>query len=140
MSQQDALSEARDLSYLLLASSDKAKDLFATIANELDIPVPVTRALCAMEGPAPMSELATRLRCDKSYITPLADQLEKMALVKRIPGPDRRVKILELTPEGIELRDILEARIAELSPVMNALTVSERSVLKTLLEKISATE
>ncbi|MDH6423432.1 MarR family winged helix-turn-helix transcriptional regulator [Aurantimicrobium minutum] len=137
MSEQDALSEARVLSYLLVASSDKAKDLFATIANEMDIPVSVTRALCAMEGPAPMSELASRLRCDKSYITPLADQLEEMSLVKRVPGPDRRVKMLELTPQGIELRNRLEARIAELSPAMNSLTESERSVLKTLLEKIS---
>lgn len=137
MSEQDALSEARVLSYLLVASSDKAKDLFATIADEMDIPVSVTRALCAMEGPAPMSELASRLRCDKSYITPLADQLEAMSLVKRVPGPDRRVKILELTPQGIELRDKLEVRIAEISPAMNTLTESERLVLKTLLEKIS---
>lgn len=137
MSEPDALSEARDLSYLLLASSDKAKDLFATIANEMSIPVSITRALCAMEGPAPMSELATRLRCDKSYITPLADQLEEMALVKRVPGPDRRVKMLELTPKGVELRDKLESRIAELSPAMNVLTLSERSALKSLLEKIS---
>ena len=138
MASDKSLNEARELSELLIQSSDKARELFATIAQELDLPVSVTRALCAMEEPAPMSELATRLRCDKSYITPLADQLESLSLVRRIPGPDRRTKMLELTPYGVDVRDKLETRVAELSPAMNVLSEEERVALRALLEKVVA--
>ena len=137
MSEEKALTEARDLAELLIASSDAAKALFAGIASELQLPVSVTRALCALDEPAPMSVLAARLRCDKSYITPIADQLESLALVERVPGPDRRTKMLALTPHGESVRDKLEARVSELSPAMIALSESERTQLKSLLLKIA---
>ena len=137
MSKAEALNEARDLAELLIASSDAAKSLFAEIANELDLPVSVTRALCALDEPSPMTVLANRLRCDKSYITPIADQLEALALVKRVPGPDRRTKVLALTSKGEVVRSKLESRVTALSPAMTALTASERSALKSILSKIA---
>lgn len=138
MESDKLLGEARELSELLLTSSELARDLFARIAGELGIPVSFTRALCAMEKTAPMNELAAKLRCDKSYVTALADQLEEMGLVTRLPGPDRRIRMLELTPKGTALRNQLENRVAELSPAMNVLTAEERVLLKTLLGKISS--
>ncbi|MFM7029732.1 MAG: MarR family winged helix-turn-helix transcriptional regulator, partial [Micrococcales bacterium] len=108
MSEERLLTEAREIADLLISSSEHARNLFAQISGELGVPVAVARALCAMEGTAPMSELAGKLHCDKSYVTALADQLESLELVHRVPGPDRRVKMLELTSKGQSLRQRLE--------------------------------
>jgi DNA-binding MarR family transcriptional regulator len=135
---EDLLSESRNLSELLLSSSDLAREIFADIATDLDIPVSVARALCLLEKPEPMSGLACKLRCDKSYITPLTDQMESLGFVERVPGADRRIKMLELTPTGKATRDKLEAQIAQLSPVMRGLTQAERQTLGALLAKVAA--
>jgi DNA-binding MarR family transcriptional regulator len=133
----DLLSESRNLSELLLSSSYLAREIFAEIASGLKIPVPAARALCLLEKPEPMSWLAMKLRCDKSYITPLTDQMEELGYVKRIPGDDRRTKMIELTGKGQSARDKLESEIIRLSPMMNRLSKSERQTLKTLLEKVA---
>ncbi len=135
---EDLLSESRHLSELLLSSSDAAREIFAAIAADLNIPVSVARALCVLEKPEPMSGLAVKLRCDKSYITPLTDQMEALGFVTRVPGADRRTKMIELTSRGTKTRDKLESHIAQLSPMMNGLTKSERQTLALLLEKIAA--
>ena len=133
----DLLSEARSLSELLLSSSDLARGIFAEIAGGLEVPVSVARGLCALEKSESMSGLAVKLRCDKSYITPLTDQMEALGYVNRVPGPDRRTKIIQLTNKGEIARDKLEAEIAKRSPMMNRLTKSERQTLRVLLEKVS---
>ncbi len=137
---KDLLSESRNLSELLLSSSDLAREIFANIASDLDIPVSVARALCLLEKPEPMSGLAVKLRCDKSYITPLTDQMESLGLVERVPGADRRIKMLELTSTGEATRDKLESQIALLNPVMTGLTKAERITLEALLQKVVATK
>ena len=133
----DLLSESRNLSELLLSSSDLAKEIFAEIASGLKIPVSVARALCLLEKPEPMSWLAVKLRCDKSYITPLTDQMEELGYAKRVPGEDRRTKVIELTAKGQTARDKLEDQIIRLSPMMNRLSKLERQMLRTLLEKVA---
>jgi DNA-binding MarR family transcriptional regulator len=137
---KDLLSESRNLSELLLSSSDLAREIFADIASDLDIPVSVARALCLLEKPEPMSGLAVKLRCDKSYITPLTDQMESLGFVERVPGADRRIKMLELTSAGEATRDKLESQIARLNPVMTGLTKAERITLEALLKKVVATK
>ena len=136
----DLLTESRHLSELLLNSSDLAREIFAEIATELGIPVPVARALCLLEKPEPMSFLACKMRCDKSYVTPLTDQMEALGLVTRVPGADRRTKVLELTSQGTVVRNTLEDHIARRSPMMNGLGDEERRQLATLLEKIATNE
>lgn len=136
----DLLTESRHLSELLLNSSDLAREIFAEIAAELGIPVPVARALCLLEKPEPMSFLASKMRCDKSYVTPLTDQMEALGLVTRVPGADRRTKMLELTSQGTLVRNKLEDHIARRSPMMNVLGEDERRQLATLLEKIATNE
>jgi DNA-binding MarR family transcriptional regulator len=133
----DLLSESRNLSELLLSTSDLAREIFAEIAGGLEMPVSVARALCTLEKSESMSGLAVKLRCDKSYITPLTDQMEAMGYVNRVPGPDRRTKNIELTNKGQIAREKLEEEIAKLSPMMTRLTKSERQTLRTLLEKVS---
>ncbi len=133
----DLLSESRSLSELLLSTSDLAREVFAEISAGLEVPVSVARALCTLEKSESMSGLAVKLRCDKSYITPLTDQMEALGFVNRVQGPDRRTKMIELTKKGEVARNKLEEEIAKLSPMMNRLTKAERQTLRALLEKVS---
>lgn len=136
MSADKTLAEARELSQLMIDAADLSKDVFSNIAQELNIPVSLARAICLLETPAPMTELAARLSCDKSYITPLADQMESLGLINRVPGADRRTKLLELTPKGKAVRKSLGEKVAEFSPVMVALNAAERAIFVKLLAKI----
>src|SRR5260370_39069339 len=55
--------------------------------------------------PLPMSRLADTLSCDASNVTGLVDRLESRGLVRRqASARDRRVKVLQLTPTGKQLR------------------------------------
>src|SRR5687767_6827335 len=84
------------------------------IASEFDLAPAQVMALKVLEPgePKAMSELACALRCDNSNVTGIVDRLESRGLVKRRPGQhDRRVKMLEVTPEGTELRERLRERL-----------------------------
>src|SRR5512140_427585 len=55
--------------------------------------------------PMPMSRLAEALACDASNVTGLVDRLESRGLVRRhASSGDRRVKVLDLTAAGLQLR------------------------------------
>src|SRR5580765_7092686 len=57
------------------------------------------------DEPLPMGRLANTLACDASNVTGLVDRLETRGLVRRQASRhDRRVKVIELTPEGARLR------------------------------------
>lgn len=61
--------------------------------------------------------LADRLQCDASTATSMIDRLEARGLVRRVPHPtDRRVKVIQLTPEGCALRDRVTQHTTEHSP------------------------
>lgn len=90
------------------------------------------------DSPTPMRGLAESLHCDASYVTSIADGLEARGLVRRRPDPaDRRVKQLVLTPEGRKLKDALERRILEDSPIFGGLSEEEQSKLRELLQKLA---
>lgn len=136
MSSSNALATARHLSQLLLAAADLSREIFADIAEEAAVPVQTARALCLLDGAAPMTQLASKLECDKSYITPLANQMESLGLVARVPGSDRRTKLLALTSLGSSVQAALGEQIAQRSPVITALNADEREVLEQLLTKL----
>ena len=55
-----------------------------------------------------MKELGQRMGCDPSFVTTIADALEKHGLARREPSlRDRRSKNLVLTDEGATLRQRL---------------------------------
>jgi DNA-binding MarR family transcriptional regulator len=91
-------------------------------------------------GPCTVVELARWLAVDAGAMTRLLDRLEKKKLCKRVrSAEDRRVVLVELTPEG-------EAAIAEvpavLSKVMNAhlagFSKAEWLALKSYLHRMLA--
>jgi DNA-binding MarR family transcriptional regulator len=100
-------------------------------------PVPVARAVLSLGEPTPMRELAGRLRCDPSWVTSLADDLERRGLAERTADPsDRRVKVLRLTGEGAAVRDRLAEAVARESTVMRRLDGGDRSALEPLLRRL----
>ncbi|WP_344584691.1 MarR family winged helix-turn-helix transcriptional regulator [Streptomyces lunalinharesii] len=80
--------------------------------------------------------LADLLQCDASTATSMIDRLEKRGLVRRLPHPtDRRVKVIQLTPEGCALRDRVIQRTTEYSPFAR-LDHESRLRLHTLLREV----
>jgi DNA-binding MarR family transcriptional regulator len=77
------------------------------------------------------------LHCDPSFVTSIADMLEKRGLASRESDPaDRRVKRIVLTRAGMELRQRLENEIMANLPWRQALDADERGCLLGLLRKI----
>src|SRR6202049_1747428 len=69
------------------------------VAQDFEVPAFFMKALHMIDGPLAMKELGRRMRCDPSFITGIADMLEKRGLATRESDPgDRRVKRLPLGP------------------------------------------
>ena len=132
--------DARYLSQLLVSIAEQAKADFADTVAPLGLPIHLARAVLLLDQPAPMRDLADQLACDRSYITNLADQLEELELVERVPGQDRRVKLLALTKKGVQTRDAISKAVAERSMLLQRLTDAQRETLRPLLELLAGQE
>jgi len=130
------LAEAHALSRRLFAVTERAKSDFAEVVAELGLTPLQARTLLWLEEPVAMRSLADHLSCDASNVTGLADRLEHLGLVERVPGEDRRVKLLRLTRRGTALRTDLADRVARGSTVTARLDAAERRQLATLLDKL----
>jgi DNA-binding MarR family transcriptional regulator len=94
-------------------------------------------AMFKLDSGLAMKELAKRMGCDASFITTIADNLEKHGFLHRQPGQhDRRVKILALTPEGEAAKEQLMAQLAKKMPWCYALDEAERRCFRDLLRKM----
>src|SRR5215470_15054500 len=94
-------------------------------------------ALFKLDGVVTMKELAHHMGCDASFVTTIADTLERHGLARREPSQrDRRVKNLVLTSEGITAKERMMAQLAAKMPWCYALDDSERSCLLFLLRKM----
>jgi DNA-binding MarR family transcriptional regulator len=107
------------------------------LARKFGIPVPFIKALHSMDCPMAMKDLGKRMNCDPSFVTLVADMLEKRGLARREPHPaDRRVKNLVLTDDGLGLRRKVETEIADRMPWSRALDDSECAQLLALVRKM----
>jgi len=87
--------------------------------------------------PVPMRDLADRFRCDPSYVTSLVDGLEQAGLAERQSHPtDRRVKMVALSPSGVDARAQVRKILGEPPSSFAALSVDELRRLRTLLAKL----
>jgi DNA-binding MarR family transcriptional regulator len=108
------------------------------VAQDFEVPTFFMKAMHMIDGPLAMKELGRRMRCDPSFITGIADMLEKRGLATRESDPgDRRVKRLVLTPAGAELKQRMEQEILARAPWRSALSPDERSCLLTLIRKMA---
>ncbi len=107
------------------------------LAQRLSVPAPFIKALHTLDCPMAMKELGKRMHCDPSFVTLVADMLEKRGLARREPHPgDRRVKNLVLTQQGEALKQQVEAEILARMPWNRALNDSERAQLLALIRKM----
>ena len=114
-----------------------AHDMGQVIAAEFGLTVSDTKALLMLETPMTMKDLGLRMGCDPSFVTSVADALEKHGLARREPSlRDRRSKNIVLTPEGATLRDRLCAELSARAPWFTTLDVSERRCLLGLMRKM----
>ena len=115
------------------------------LAKRLGIPVFVIKALHMLDNPLAMKDLGLRMHCDPSFITSIADTLEKHGLAVREPDPaDRRVKRLVLTPAGAELKARIEDEVLSRSPWRQRLSREQRAsllaLIQTMCPPLSATD
>jgi DNA-binding MarR family transcriptional regulator len=114
-----------------------AHDMGQVIAAEFGLTVSDTKALIMLETPMTMKDLGLRMGCDPSFVTSIADALEKHGLARREPSlRDRRSKNIVLTPEGVTLRDRLYAELSARAPWCTTLDASERRCLLGLMRKM----
>jgi MarR family transcriptional regulator, organic hydroperoxide resistance regulator len=110
------------------------------LAQGLGIPAPFIKALHTLDCPMAMKDLGKRMHCDPSFVTLVADMLEKRGLARREPHvADRRVKNIVLTEEGLALKHQVEAEITARMPWNSALSEDERTQLLALIRKMLAT-
>jgi DNA-binding MarR family transcriptional regulator len=108
------------------------------LAKRVGIPAFVIKALHMLDGPLAMKDLGRRMHCDPSFITGIADTLERHGLAARESDPgDRRVKRLVLTPAGAEMKRRVEDEILSRTPWRQGLSPDERASLLELVHKMS---
>jgi DNA-binding MarR family transcriptional regulator len=109
---------------------------FAAIARELDLRPAAFGTLRMLDRPRTMSEVATALQCDNSNVTGIVDSLEQKGLARRRAGEkDRRVKLIELTPEGRRVHTRLQRAFTKPPQWVAALSAQDQRTLRDLLQR-----
>jgi MarR family transcriptional regulator, organic hydroperoxide resistance regulator len=109
-----------------------------TLAEEFGVPAFVMKAVHRLDGSVTMKELGRRMHCDPSFVTMIADTLERRGLARReANAADRRIKNLVLTPEGLELKARMERAMLAQMPWSRALDASERASFLSMTRKMN---
>lgn len=117
----------------------RAGAISQSIADRFDIAPSDLLALFKLDEVMTMKELAQHMSCDASFVTTIADTLERRGLARREPSPrDRRVKNLVLTAEGLAAKEQMMQELALRMPWCYALDEKERHVFLALIEKMLA--
>jgi DNA-binding MarR family transcriptional regulator len=115
---------------------NQAHDLSQDIASHFGLTGSDAKALFLLGAPMTMKELGAKMGVDPSFVTSVADALEKHGLARREPSQrDRRSKNLVLTQEGQKLRDLICGELMTRAPWC-PLDSSERRCLLGLLRKM----
>jgi DNA-binding MarR family transcriptional regulator len=114
-----------------------AHDLGQGVAAHFGLSGSDAMALLKLETSMTMKELGLRMGCDPSFVTSVADALEKHGLARREPSQrDRRSKNIVLTPEGVSIRDRVYGELAARAPWCTTLDTRERRCLLGLMRKM----
>jgi DNA-binding MarR family transcriptional regulator len=97
------------------------------VAQRHGVPIFFLKVLHRLDCPMAMKDLGQRMRCDPSFVTNIADQLEKRGLATRES---------DLTPAGLELKQRIENEILSGLPWRQALDNDERVCLLGLVRKL----
>ena len=117
----------------------RAATLGQGLAQRYGLSMTDLAGLHKLEEPMTMKELGLRMHCDPSFVTMVANGLEKRGLARRETSEqDRRIKMMKLTDEGVSVRDRLEKEFSNRMPWATALDLRERECLLTTLRKLAA--
>jgi MarR family transcriptional regulator, organic hydroperoxide resistance regulator len=131
----------RDILEALTTLIKRAEPVWHSLATSFQLAGPDLLAMFKMEGGLAMKDLAARMGCDASFITTIADNLEKRGFVRREPSQrDRRVKNLVITEAGAAAKERLLAQVANRMPWCYALNDEERRCFLTMLQKMLDTQ
>jgi MarR family transcriptional regulator, organic hydroperoxide resistance regulator len=112
-------------------------DLAQGIAAGLGLTASDVVALLKLEAPMTMKDLGLKIGCDPSFVTSIADTLERHSLARREPSQrDRRSKNIVLTPEGEKVRARVCEELFARAPWCISLDVNERRCLLGLMRKM----
>ena len=132
----DASAVSRDILGWMTSLIKLVGGIAQGIASEFEIAPHDLLAMFKLEGVMSMKELAQHMGCDASFITSVADTLERRGFARREPSQrDRRVKNLVLTEEGIAAKERLMRELAAKMPWSYALDDAERWCFLGLLKK-----
>jgi len=132
----DASAVNRDILDTLTGLVKEVGGIAQGIATEFGVAPHDLLAMFKLDEVLSMKELAQRMGCDASFVTTVADTLERRGFVRREPSQrDRRVKNLVLTEEGIAAKERLMRELADKMPWSYALDDGERRCFLTLLRK-----
>lgn len=129
-----------NLYWYLLRIAIGSKHVLMQISEHYDLTVMQFYTLCMLDldKSVPMSSLSEYLYCDPSNITGIVDRLFTRELIRREENPkDRRVKMITITPKGV---DVCERIFAEIkgheSTGLAGLSASQRKQLTGLLGRV----
>ena len=135
----DARTAWRTLADLFM--SDEQHDRFHDACDAAGLPHPGALKLLlglTPDDPPAMRDLASRMKCDASWVTALVDALEVPGYATRAVSPtDRRVKLVALTPKGEAAKERALEVLATPPKAMETLTAAETRQLATLLKKLA---
>ncbi len=115
----------------------QAHDLGQGVASGFGLTGSDAMALAKLDAPMTMKELGLKLGCDASFVTTIADALERHGLARREPSQrDRRSKNIVLTSEGVSTRERILGELAARAPWCTGLDTGERKCLLTLMRKM----
>jgi DNA-binding MarR family transcriptional regulator len=113
---------------------------FEELAQSFGVPAFCVKALQALGAPMAMRDLGRQMHCDPSFVTAIADLLEKRGLARREASTvDRRSKNLVLTDEGMALREQVQQEFMTRMP-WRSLDDEERACLLSLIQKMIRAE
>ena len=98
----------------------------------------VLRILNGAGEPISQIEIGRRMLSSRANVTKLIDWLEELGYVKRLSCGDRRVKLIELTPEGAGfLSETIEEVIRYAEEALSIFSPEELQTLSNLLARIT---
>jgi DNA-binding MarR family transcriptional regulator len=109
---------------------------FIEIAHKVGVTPAILGALRFLEQPQTMGRMAELLHCDPSNVTGIVDALEERHLAERKPSAvDRRVKVVELTVAGEELRARSIEEMYKPPAWIEALSAADQRQLRDILRR-----
>jgi MarR family transcriptional regulator, organic hydroperoxide resistance regulator len=115
----------------------QAHDLGQGVAAGFGLTGSDAMALAKLDAPMTMKDLGLKMGCDPSFVTTIADELERHGLARREPSlRDRRSKNIVLTPEGVAVRERIVSELTAKAPWCTRLNIGERRCLLTLMRKM----